>query len=259
MKKPKVLLGTPTYQGKEYCLDYWVKIVKAIQKESNCDIIIIDNSKTDYYSNLIRKKYKLKVIKSKHYSGKPITSLAESRKLLYKYAIKNQYDFLFSLEQDVFPPSDIIEHFLKIRKEIKAKETIIGAPYAITNVTDGKKPYVQKDKLTSVALKRIYSRRMKRKIQDLILRKQMLKRKKVFKVHATGFGCALIDVSILKKVKIRYSEKSYRPDDALLFIELEKIKIPVYADPLLMDKVIHIEGNIFAASSWGKDSKGKNN
>ena len=100
---PKILLGTPTYDGKEYCLDYWVKIIKQIQKTTPCDLLLIDNSQTDYYSDIIKHKYKINVIKSKNYKNQPLKSLAEARKKFYKYAIKNKYNFIFSLEQDIFP------------------------------------------------------------------------------------------------------------------------------------------------------------
>jgi len=161
---PKILLGTPTYEGKEYCLDYWIKIVKEIQKTTPCDILLVDNSSTNYYAKIIKNKYGINVIKSKSYKNQPLKSLAEARKKFYKYAIKNKYDFIFSLEQDIFPPKDILIHLLKIREKIRDKEAIIGVPYIIKTITHEKRPFIDKGNLTNAAKERMYSKEMKRMI-----------------------------------------------------------------------------------------------
>src|SRR3989344_2544046 len=244
---PKILLAAPTFEGKEYCLDFFVKRIREIQKITPCDVLFIDNSKTSRYANLIEKKYKIKVIRSKHYPNKPITSLAEARKKLYQYVLKNKYDYLFSLEQDIFPPKEIIKHLLSIRRSLKDEEAVIGTPYEIASIRDPKN-HIETDRLTSVAQKRIYSKRMKRMIQKLMTRKQMIKRQNIFQVHACGFGCTLIEASILKKIKLKYNEKSHRPDDALFYIDCEKLKIPVYVDPNLMDYILHIQGSSIGIS-----------
>jgi GT2 family glycosyltransferase len=252
-KEPRILLGTPTFEGKEYCLDLWAKIVKEISQKTKSDILLVDNSKNDYYANLIRKKYKLKVIKSKHYEKMPLTSLGEARKKFYQYAIDNKYDFIFSLEQDIFPPKDIIQKLLSIRNNIKVKEAIIGVPYIIKKITFEKRPFLDKDSLTNTALERMYSKTLKRMIQKNLTNREMKRRKKIFRAYACGLGCTLIDVSIIKKFKVRYTEKRWRPDDAFLFLDCFNNKIPVYVDPSLLGKVIHIEGSNLSMKSWGAE------
>ena len=252
-KRIKILLGAPTYEGKEYCLDYWVKIVKNIQKETPCDILLVDNSKTNYYFNLIKNKYKIKVLKSPNYKGQPLKSLAEARKKFYQYAIKNNYDYIFSLEQDIFPPKDILKYLLNIRKKIHNKEVIIGVPYIIKGITYENSPYLDKDNLTNTAIERIYSKKMKRKVQKNLTNKEMKKKKKLFRAYACGLGCTLLDTSIIKKFKIRYTEKQYRPDDAFLFLDCFNNNIPVYVDPNLSGKIIHIHGSNISLKSWGQE------
>lgn len=249
----KVLLGTPTFDGKEYCLDFWIKRVKQIQKETPCDILLIDNSKTDYYYNLIKNKYKLNVIKSKHYKKQPLKSLGEARKKLYEYAIHKNYDYIFSLEQDIFPPIDILKRLIETRLKIKDKEAIVGTPYIIHIITEEKIPYITKDSLTNVAIERIYSKKMKRKIQNNLTKKEVKRRKKLLEVYACGFGCTLIDVSILKKIKVKYTEKRRRPDDAFFYLDLFNQKINSYVNPTLMDKIIHIPGNSKNIRNWMND------
>lgn len=255
IRKYKILLGTPTYDGKEYCLDYWIKIIKEIQKTTPCDVLLVDNSKGNNYFNLI-KRHKLNVIKSPNYKN-PLKSLGEARKKLYEYAIKENYDFLFSLEQDIFPPKDIISNLLKIRGKIN-NESVIGVPYKIGNITWEKSPYLGKDELTNIATGRIYVKYLKRTIQKNLTKKQIKKKKKIMKVYACGFGCTLIDVSILKKIKVRYTEENpkfkgefkYRPDDGLFFVDLHNLRINTYADPNLIGKIIHIYGDCKKQTSW---------
>ena len=179
MKKEKILLGTPTYEGKAYCLEYWLQTVKQIQKYSKCDVLIVDNSKSSAYANKI-KKFGFNVIRSKHYDRRPLQSLTESQEKLFDYAIRNNYDYLFSLEQDVFASKDIIEKLLKLRKKISATEAVVGAPYFLNTITESKSPYIWLDQVTSVALKREYNSRMRRKIQINMTQKELRRRKKYF-------------------------------------------------------------------------------
>lgn len=253
MKNIKILLGTPTFEGKEYCLDFWIKTIKEIKKTYPCDIILVDNSKGNYYKNILEKKYKIKTLKSKQYKGEPLKTLKESREKFFNYAIKNNYDFVFSIEQDIFPPKDIIKKLLKIRKGIKEKEAIIGAPYIISRISYETIPYLTKDQLSNVAIERIYSKKIKRRIQKNLTMKEIKRKRKIFQVYACGFGCTLIDVSILKKIKLKYTEKATRPDDAFFYLDCFKQKIKSYVDPTLAEKIIHIPGNAKNIKHWSND------
>ena len=70
------------------------------------------------------------------------------------------------------------------------------------------------------------------------------------RAYACGMGCTLADVSILKKIKVKYSKKRERPDDAFLFLDCQKKGIPVYVDPTLLGKIVHIPGSSSRLSSW---------
>jgi len=81
----------------------------------------------------------------------------------------------------------------------------------------------------------------------------MKRMKKLFRAYACGLGCTLLDTSIIKKFKVRYTEKQYRPDDAFLFLDCFHNNIPTYVDPTLLGKVIHIHGSALSIKSWGKE------
>lgn len=242
VKKYKILLGCPTYNGKAYCLDYWAETVKKLQRVTPCDVLLIDNSDRSSYSNKIR-SYGFRVIRSKRYK-KPIKSLGEAKKKLNEYLIENNYDFHFSLEQDIFPDSDVLKRLLNDFEKIGENETVIAAPYLYDSINEAKGPsYRILDYKTCIAKGLIYSRRYKRKIQDIMLAKELERKKGLIRVFAAGFGCCLIPVSILKKIKVKYSENNYKPDDAFFYQDCERLGIPVYADVELIKKIKHISGS----------------
>jgi hypothetical protein len=261
MKKNKILLSCPTYDGKAYCLDYWAETIKKLQKVTPCDVLLVDNSKGEDYSKKIR-KYGFKVIKSKHYK-KTIKSIGEAKKKLNNYLIKNDYVFHFSLEQDIFPDRNLLEELLKDFNKIKEDEAIIAAPYYYGSINDPKKhPFRTLGYISCIAKGLIYSKRYKRKIQNTMLSKELKNKKGLIKIFAAGFGCCLIPVSIIKKIKVKYSENNFKPDDAFFYQDCEKLGIPVYADVDLIKKVKHIPGSNAPESnglfSWTSKKKKRN-
>ena len=262
MGNPKILLACPTYDGKNYCLDYWAEKVKELQKVTPCDVLLVDNSKDENYSKKI-KKYGFKVIRSKHYK-KTIKSIGEAKKKLNEYLIKNNYDFHFSLEQDLFPEKDMLKKLIADFKKIKEDEAIIGAPYYYGSINDPEKhPFRTLGHISCIAKGLIYSKRYKRKIQNTMLSKELKKKKGLIKAFAIGFGCCLIPISVIKKVKVKYSENNFKPDDAFFYQDLERLNIPVYADVDLIKKIKHIPGSNAPDSnglfSWSSKKKKKKN
>jgi hypothetical protein len=248
VKKPRILLATPTHDGKAYCLEFWVRTVRAIQKVTPCDVLLVDNSLTDAYARRIR-KLGIKCLRSPAHD-EPLKSLGEARRKLYNHAIRQGYDYFFSLEQDLFPPPDILKYLLGLRRTIKAGLAVAAAPYLIKYLSQVEPPYHTLDQLTSVSRGLVYSPRIKREMQLLVTGLDMLKQPGVERVFAAGLGCALIDVPLLRTIEVRYSQEHHRPDDAFFYIDLQARDIPVYVDTRLLDKVIHISGNVHSVYGW---------
>ena len=246
--RPKVLLATPTHDGKAYCLEFWVRRVRAIQKVTPCDVLMADNSLGEGYARQMR-KLGIKVLRSPA-RDEPLQSLAEARGKLYAYAIRHGYDYLFSLEQDLFPPPDILQYLLAMRQSVKSEHAVVAAPYLIKYLSRPEPPYHTVDQLTSVARDLILSERTKEPMQRLATGREMLANPGVERVFAAGLGCALVDVGILKRIKVRYSQATYQPDDAFFYLDLRDLDIPVYVDTRLIDKVIHISGNVHSVYGW---------
>ena len=112
---PKVLLGCPTSFHKEYALKEYAEAVKTLDYD-NYDILLVDNSPDDIYLNKI-KNLGLNVIKGEYFES-AIKRIIESRNLLRKYSLDHNYDYFFSLEQDVLPNKDALSKLAMHNKEI---------------------------------------------------------------------------------------------------------------------------------------------
>ena len=111
-QQPKILVGCPTCNLYEYCLDDYLEGIKKLTY-SNFDLIIVDNSEEEYKK---LKEKNIKVIKDK-YVEPAVKRIVNSRNILRKYALENNYDYFLSLEQDVVPPEDIIQRLLSHNKK----------------------------------------------------------------------------------------------------------------------------------------------
>lgn len=116
---PKILIAVPTYDAKNYCLDAFMKNIAGFSyPKSNIEIFVADNSKTNKNALMIRDKYKVKTF-WKDYGDTPVMEkLADSHNQLRRYFLESDNDYMFHLESDIFPPSDIIEQLLWCRKPI---------------------------------------------------------------------------------------------------------------------------------------------
>jgi GT2 family glycosyltransferase len=116
---PKILIGIPTYDAKNYCLDaFFQNISEFTYPKSNIEIFVADNSANNKNALLIRDKFKVKTF-WKDYTGVPIMEkLADSHNQVRRYFLESDADYLLHLESDIFPPKDVIEQLLWARKPI---------------------------------------------------------------------------------------------------------------------------------------------
>lgn len=209
--KSKVLLGCPTSFHKEYCLKEYAEVITSLSYD-NYDILLADNSPSGDYSEKI-KSYGINIIKGQYFESARDRIVA-SRNLLRQHAIDNNYDYFFSLEQDVIPPKDIIERLLTHNKKVltgvyfahnvfKDKKLLI--PLVYTSIEDGKG-------LPSM-----------RPLNDAELLSNRL-----IKVVSCGLGCVLIHRNILRQIEFRYEENTF--DDRWFCIDLYNKKIEIYCD-----------------------------
>jgi len=210
---PKILVGCPTSFHKEYCLKQYAKAIKQLTYP-NHDILLVDNSPDDSYIKKI-KTYNLPAIKGPHFQG-ALDRIVTSRNILKEKALKD-YDYLFSLEQDVIPPRDILERFLKHKKPL-----ITGIYFNHNIMPDSSR------KLIPLA----YRLTDEKTLEMQPLNEIEYGSNQLIPVISAGLGCLLIHKSILEKVKFRH-ENGPAFDDRFFFIDCYKQKIQPYADTSL--------------------------
>jgi len=217
MKLPKVLVFSPTYEGKEYCREEFVENVKKFTYP-NADFLMIDNSETDDYSRrLIADGVPcIRVPRG----GNSRVALASAQNLARDIAVKEKYDYVLSLESDLFPPKDIIESLMKHQKSVVGALYLIGgtAPSIPTHPC----VFVFDQKDTGVGGTRLIT------VEE---HEQMKKMGGIFNVHGMGVGCTLISTYLLKNYLFwtdnRFTNKH---SDVYFYMDLWNNKVPVFVD-----------------------------
>lgn len=214
MNLPKILVGCPTSFHKEYALKQYVEALKSLTYP-NFDILLVDNSPDDSYLKKIQ-SYGLNVIKGPYFESARDRIIA-SRNILRQKVLDENYDYLFSLEQDVLPPPDVIEQLLFTKKRI-----VSGIYFN----------YVTKDNKTKL-LPTLWT-----KIDQTyryVLPPSKLN-KGIIQIAMSGLGCILIHKSIFNKIAFRY-DKSYPGfDDVYFALDCKTYNFKIYADTNLACK-----------------------
>jgi cellulose synthase/poly-beta-1,6-N-acetylglucosamine synthase-like glycosyltransferase len=93
MYLPKVLVATPTYEGKNYCLEQFIdNVANFTYPRSKFEFMIFDNSATPENAKMINQKYGVKV-HWKDYTGcGVIEKLSQTHENIRLHAINNNFD-----------------------------------------------------------------------------------------------------------------------------------------------------------------------
>lgn len=194
---PKVLVGCPTSDHKEYCLaDYAAGIKNLTYKKF--DVLLVDNSKDDKYEGKIN-ALNLPVVRSP-FSEYTKDRVIRARNLLREKVIEGDYDYFLSLEQDVIPPPNIVEGLLRHNKSI-----VSAVVYHIF-------PQKQSKEWIEKPLLAVKSQSIQGKLAFLTA-KQIENINAIVKVDYCPMGCLLISRKVLEKIKFRYEEFKYKTDN----------------------------------------------
>jgi len=215
MKFPKVLIFSPTYEGKEYCRERFVETINKI-KYPNFDFIMIDNSKTeDYYNKLKKEGIDVRRVPRGNNSRE---ALAASQNYARRYALDNNYDYVLSIESDIFPPTTIIQDLMKHWKPV------IGAWYLIGGTTEKipKHPCVFLLDNSKHGATRLIT---------LKEHEQAKEKGGLQQVHGMGVGCTLIDINVLKE-QVFWCDNRFtnKHSDVYFYMDLWNKKVPVYVN-----------------------------
>ena len=142
-KPPKILIGAPTADLKNYCAKEWVENTKSILYPNSVDIFLADNSEDPKNVKFLkslgvdaeRVEFKKK--------DSIIKRITKSHNLVRKKALEGGYDFLLHLETDIFPPPEVLLSLLSHRK------SVIGISYDIFDMHDREPVMLQLVNLSS--------------------------------------------------------------------------------------------------------------
>lgn len=222
MKLPKILVCVPTYSGKGYILDRFVARLKEFTY-SNYDILIVDNSEGDEYFNRI-KSLGVPVEKSKWNEQSKIR-LTNAQNLMRKRFLEGDYSHMFSLEQDLIPPKDIIEQLLAHDKDV------VGGWYYITSIP---RPCVSQE-WTLIDMKFCQK-------PPLLIN---MATERLMKCFSASFGVSLIKRKVIEEIKFKVYTGFSHHSDTWFYFDCEKKGFEVWIDTDLL--IPH-----FQDYQWGK-------
>lgn len=224
---PKVLIGCPTSEVKSYALEKFIEGLYTLTYP-NFDVLIEDNSpKSDYFHRLqaFAEKWNrekspsaFSVIRSGFTSKFARERIIIGRNKLRQFVLENNYDYFFSLEQDVIPPADIIERLLAREKKI-----ISGCYFTV---------FPNYPSVRLVAFKHVPPANPAEPLWDVgpPLGIMEVLPSRVLDVSVVGVGCLLIHSSVLEKVSFRYDSSTDASDDMFFCYDARKAGYSIYLD-----------------------------
>jgi len=230
---PKILIGTPTYEGKNYCLKEFVDNVRSFTyPKKYVDFVIFDNSNTPNNAKYISKELGVKVIWKDYSDMTAIQKLYFTHEEIRLYAINNKYDYLLHLESDLFPPEDVIEQLLWTKKDI------VGVPYQLYG--GGQRRVVT----TAYNEREMFPDHYIGGLNIGFIQHHYFDGK-VKRCTTNGIGCTLFKVKTIANVPFRYVEGEDIAPDTWFTQDLMYMKLPYYVHTGLL------------AFHWNTDDWGK--
>jgi hypothetical protein len=212
---PKVLIFTPIYEAKDYCLEEFLSYSQKITYP-NKRHIFIDNSTTEDYTNkLIGMGLEAYHVPRGNNSRE---ALARAQNFARKIAIEGEYDYLFSLESDIMVNKDIVQALLSWGKDV------ISALYMIGDKSKGLQ-------VPCITLPK-WHEELGAFGTTLVPPEQLMNyiNKGIKQVQAAGMGCCLIHKSVFKRFVFKYDPRFKGHSDIYFFNDLFEKRIPVWVD-----------------------------
>ncbi|MDD5358585.1 MAG: hypothetical protein PHX80_05520 [Candidatus Nanoarchaeia archaeon] len=222
----KILLACPVSNNKEYIFWDWLTYIKKLTYP--VDLFFVDNSPNLKFVNKISDAgYNCAHLERTADDFSRRYSIAASMEFIRVAAESCNYDYLFSLECDVFPPLDIVERLLKLKNQVA------GAIYFTNHGADSQLMItrIEHPMFGPETVTRILTTDESFLFCDGYVKQ----------VFGCGLGCVLIHKDILKKIKFRVIDDQFTHHDVIFYNDLYNLKIPVYADTSIICKHFNSE------------------
>jgi hypothetical protein len=209
---PKILVGTPTSKYKDYCADEFICQVKNLNYP-NYEVLIVDNSADSSY----HKKFTDSGIGCIYEAPKGREAreyMTACNNIIRQYAIDNNFDYILSLESDIFVHKDIIWQLLFHNKPV------VGITYFLFDKENNIPMTMSHEILNDFIYLRLSGFN-----HTFLNFKGDLQR-----FSGMGIGCTLISRDIFTKFPFRYDYNREGHADSFFYEDLMMENIPVYVD-----------------------------
>jgi len=217
--EPSVLVFTVTYSGKEYCREHFIK--NALQfTYPNKKHIIVDNSPSGTYFFKLQKELvgtDIEVFRVER-GNNSREALCRAQNFARRYAKEKGYDYLMSLESDLFPPADCIERLLAHNVPVVTGYYLIGTPDMKYNTPCITLP-VYHPEINGDGTRLL-------KPEEI----QQYTNAGLKQVQAGGFGVCLIKNYVWSKTVFYYDPRFESHSDVYFFNECRDSRIGVFVD-----------------------------
>jgi hypothetical protein len=189
---PKILIAAPINVVKSYCLFDWLEHIKKFDYD-NYDIFLVDNSPNPSFCEKIKSMGIDCVWDDPKGRETRYLLLTSSERCRVKF-LAGGYDYMFSVECDIFPPLDIIQRLLAHDKDV------VGTTYWTFHGSDSQLQLLSIDILhKDYNTHRIESQNRYMTFEEA----QLFMDGQCKPAYANGIGCILIKRWILEQIPFR--------------------------------------------------------
>jgi hypothetical protein len=223
---PKVLVVSPTYEGKDYIFDQNFKAITSFDYP-NYDYLYIDNSPGTSYLKTLRNRG-AKAVRVQR-GGNSRQALCNAQNYARLKVIQDKYDYLMFVESDLVPPKETIRRLLNYNLPVIGATYFIGQKHKFPClfVLDFKQPSGQMGTRLIGAVHDSSGniRGINQKEMEAFIGKG------VKQIHGMGLGCTLIRADVIKRFPFWYDSRfSNKHSDVYFYMDLHNNRIPVFAD-----------------------------
>jgi len=241
---PKVLVGTVTYEGKDYIQKEHEQAIQDI-KYPNTSRLVVDNSRgTSYVETLRRRGVNAVTVERGSNSHEAICN---GYQRLWDHVLDNDFDYLLTVESDLLPQPDDLDRLMMHDRPIVGSWYYLGRK----NQNAAYQPCIMVDthdgagKIGSKMLGAIHKDNGERVLD--VGKVNEWKNSGLRECHGCGFGCTLIHRSIIEAIpKLDYvkTDEVEKHTDTWFYYQLRNNGISVFVDT---DRVVEHH-----PSDWNK-------
>lgn len=224
MALPKILIGSPTSERKDYCFLEWIAHVRQIDyPKYKMDILMVDNTPVNGYDKYLS-GYDIITRHVNPRNKNSIEFICDSHNVIRDYFLYNNYDYLLHLESDVMIDTQTLRTLLFHSQQNDLP--VVSASY-----------FHGEDSDTNMLLQRLESHGTPDGIKAGMpykFRESMNMCGSFSKIYACGVGAVLIRRDVLEKINFRFNAGEFIHPDSFFYEDCFKLNFPVYIDTSLM-------------------------